>query len=197
MIAAIVLAAGRSERMGYSKPLLSLGQTTFLGAILATIETSRVEEVRVVLGGDAEEIRSSLALPEAVVVVNPDSASPMMASVKCGIRALPLEVKGFLLWPVDHPLVRPETVDLVVDAFEQRDAAVVVPRHGGRRGHPTLFAARLIPELLGAEEAVGARQVVHAHESEVYQVAVDDPGVVTDINTPETYRKMTGRRLPS
>ncbi len=195
MIAAIVLAAGRSERMGRPKALLSLGDTSFLGAILSTIEASRVEEVRVVLGEDAEQIRAAAAVPEPVVVVNPDSGSPMIASVRCGLRALPLEVKGVLLWPVDHPLVRPETVDLIVDAFEQREPAMVVPVHGGRRGHPALFAARLFPELLAAPDSAGARHVVHAREADLLEVPVEDAGVVTDIDTPETYEKVTGRKL--
>jgi len=195
MIVALVLAAGRSERMGRPKALLPLRETTFLGAILRTIESSRVEEARVVLGEDAGEIRAACGLRDPIVVLNRDAGSPMIASVRCGLRALPLETKGVLLWPVDHPLVRAETVDLIVDAFEQRQPGIVLPVCGGKRGHPVLFSTRLVPELVAAPDTAGARHVVRAHEGELLEVPVEDVGVVTDIDTPETYEKVTGRKL--
>lgn len=198
MITAVILAAGRSERMGdRPKPLLPCGETTFLGAILDTLAASRVDQVRVVLGHRAEEVRDALGLPEDVYTVNLLYDSGMLSSVQCGIRALPPETTAFLLWPVDHPLVQSTTVGRLVERFEAEDRPIVLPVHDGRRGHPVLFAARLAPELMQAPESLGARAVVRAHAKEVLEVPVGDPGVVTDIDTPEAYRSAFGRAIPA
>jgi CTP:molybdopterin cytidylyltransferase MocA len=192
-IAAVVLAAGRSERFGRLKPLLPAGATTFLGAILDTLATCRVDEVRVVLGHGAEEVKTALGLPEAVYTVNLNYDAGMLSSVRAGIHALPPDLAGFFLWPVDHPLVRAATIDLLVDAFANRGSPIVLPSHHGRRGHPVLFGAGLAPELVASADSVGARQVVHAHASEVLEVPVEDSGVVTDIDTPQAYEEAFGR----
>ena len=191
-IAAVVLAAGRSERMGRPKPLLPCCGTTFLGTVLDTLKASRVDDVRVVLGHRAEEIRVALLLPEEIYVVNPRYDAGMLSSVQTGIRALPADTAAFLLWPVDHPLVLADTVERIVEAFTSGGRGVVLPVHEGRRGHPVLFAARLAPALMAAPESVGARAVARAHAHEVLELPVDDAGVVTDINTPEAYREVFG-----
>ncbi len=196
MIAAVVLAAGRSDRMGRPKALLPIRGTTFLGAILDRLAASGVHEVRVVLGHAGGEVRDALALEDAIVVINADPDRGMLSSVRCGIAALPPGASGFLLWPVDHPLVSGETVARLVEAFEATGAPVVLPLHGGRRGHPVLFAAPLARELEAAPDGVGARGVVRAHERELVAVEVDDPGVVADIDTPEEYESAIGRPAP-
>jgi CTP:molybdopterin cytidylyltransferase MocA len=191
-LAAIVLAAGRSERFGRPKPLLPIGDATFLGAILDTIAASRIEEVRVVLGHAAEEVKAALGLSEEIFTVNLGYDAGMLSSVRAGIHALPAGLAGFFLWPVDHPLVRPATIDVLADAYERRGNPIVLPVYREARGHPVLFAASLAPELIASPDGVGARQVVHAHADKVLSVPVDDPGVVTDIDTPEAYREAFG-----
>ena len=195
MIVAIVLAAGRSERLGRSKPLAPCRDTTFLGAVLSTVSASLVDGVRVVLGHEADRVRTAMALPDDVVTVNLDHESGMLSSVQCGIAALPAEAEAFLIWPVDHPLVRTETVDALVRELTRTRAAVVLPVHGKRRGHPVVFAASLAAELMAAPVSRGARSVVRAHVDDRVELRVDDDGVVTDIDTPEAYLKSFGRPL--
>ncbi len=195
MIGAIVLAAGKSERMGRPKPLLPCRGSTFLGTVLDTLERAHVGAVRVVLGYHAEEVRRGCALPAGIVAINPDPTRGMLSSVRTGLAALPPNLDGFLLWPVDHPLVAPGTLRRLVSAFESSKAPVAVPVRGGRRGHPALFAMRLAAELEAAPEGEGARAVVRAHEAELVEVDVDDPGVVTGIDTPAAYAEAFGRPL--
>jgi len=193
VIAAIVLAAGKSERMGRPKPLLPCKGSTFLGTILRTLERSRVGAVRVVLGHGAEGIRRVTGLPDGIVAANPLPDRGMLSSVRCGIEALPEGVDGFLLWPVDHPLVGATTLDRLIAAFEASRPPLAIPTHDGRRGHPALFAASLIPEFENAPEDEGARAVVRAHAADLLEVGVNDAGVVTGIDTPEAYAAAFGQ----
>jgi molybdenum cofactor cytidylyltransferase len=193
IVGAVVLAAGRSARMGSPKPLLPCGGTSFLGAILRSLACSHVTAVRVVLGHAAADVRSAAALPDDLAVVNPAWETGMLSSVQCGLRALPPECEAFVLWPVDHPLATPSTVDRLIDLHVATRASVVIPVHEGRRGHPVLFSSSLRGELMSAPEALGARAVVRAHAHRLLEAVVDDPGVVADVDTPEDYERFLGR----
>lgn len=184
MIGAVILAAGASTRMGSPKALLTTPEgATFVEAILATLRAAGVESVRVVAAPGAS--------PVADAVINPDPSRGMLSSVQCGLRALPASCDAVLLWPVDHPLVTTGTVASMIDAFRAGDPPLVVPVHDRRRGHPVLFARRLVPELLAADPGIGARGVVHAHPDRL-ELAVEDPGVVADVDTPDDYRRLIG-----
>jgi molybdenum cofactor cytidylyltransferase len=193
VIGAIVLAGGKSERMGRPKPLLPCRGSTFLGTILDTLARTRVGAVRVVLGHYAKEIRTAVGLPRGSMVVNPKPDRGMLSSLRLGIAALPAGVSAFVVWPVDHPLVEAATVDRLIEAFETSGAPLLVPLHSGRRGHPTLFSMGLAPEIDAAPAAEGARAVVRAHARDVIEVAVDDRWVAAGIDTPEAYAAAFGR----
>ena len=196
MITAIVLAAGKSERIGRPKPLLPTSDgIPFLAAILDTMTSTAVDEVRVVVGHAAEQVIDLGGLVRHVIVHNRDFERGMLSSVQEGVRALPSGTTAFLIWPVDHPLVQADTVERIIAAWKERNAPVVVPVYQGKRGHPTLFSAKLGAELLRAPAEEGARAVVHAHEKQLVEVEVDDPGILTDIDTPQAYRKAFGRDL--
>jgi len=196
LITAIVLAAGKSERIGRPKPLLPTGDgTPFLTAILETMTNTAVDEVRVVVGHAAEQVIDVGGLVRHVIVHNREFERGMLSSVQAGIKALPPGTTAFLLWPVDQPLVLPDTVDRIIEAWKRLHAPVVVPVYRGKRGHPTLFSATLADELMRAPETEGARAVVHAFEKALAEVDVDDPGILTDIDTPQAYRKAFGRDL--
>ena len=190
MIGAIVLAAGASSRMGRSKAQLRAGPggRSFIDTIAETLAGARIFAVRVV-------VARGLPKPPRHAVVNPDPSAGMLSSVQCGLRAFGENPDAVFVWPVDHPLVERNTVVAMVAAFENSGAPVIVPTHGGRRGHPVLFAARVFPELLAADPSVGARCVVHAHDDRL-ELWVPDPGVVADIDTPEDYARVFGAMAP-
>ena len=131
----------------------------------------------------------------SIAGVNPDPSAGMLSSVQCGLRAFGDELAAVFVWPVDHPLVERDTVVAMIAALKSTGAPVVVPTHGGRRGHPVLFAARVFPELLAADRSHGARSVVHAHEDRL-ELPVTDGGVVVDIDTPEDYARVFGAVAP-
>ena len=186
MIAAVVLAAGASSRMGVPKWSLAAGDRgeTFLDAILATLREAGVTTVGVV-------VRPDFPRSGAPFVINPDPDRGMLSSLQCGLRALPPAWEAALAWPVDHPLVTAATVRKLIAAFETTRAPIVVPVHAGTRGHPALFAASVHGEIDAAHPGAGARAVVHAHQDRV-ELRVDDAGVTTGIDDADAYRRAFG-----
>ena len=190
MIAAIVLAAGKSERMGQPKALLTYHGRTFLEQILDTIRESSIESTIVVLGHDREAIESSVSL--GVSVFNEDYEKGMTTSFQTGIRALAPEVDGAVIFLVDHPVVDPQTVDLLISKF--LPGRIVLPVHEGRRGHPVLFSREVLGEILELSPTSGANVVVRRSQERITEVAVSQPGILVDIDTPENFERLKAAR---
>lgn len=191
MFAAIILAAGASERMGYPKALLPYRGRPFLAGILEACYAAGIERRVVVLGYYADKIKEEMDLSEATVAMNEELDAGPIGSVRAGLAALaPLPVDAVLVWPVDRPHVAVATVEAVLDAFRATHQPIVVPTHNGQRGHPVLFARKVFAELLGAPNDEGARAVVHKDAGRVAEVPVEDPAVLEDFNTPDDYKKL-------
>jgi molybdenum cofactor cytidylyltransferase len=193
MIAAIILAAGKSERMGRPKALLDYGGKSFLAHLIDVLGQTKVDLLRVVLGHRPEEILAEVEIPSAEVVINLEFELGMLSSLQAGIRSLAgLAVEAALVCPVDHPAVTPALVDQLIDAYRSSGRGIVIPVAGERRGHPVLFAACFFGELLRAPLEVGARHLVGSRPEEVFEVQTGDLGVLADIDTPEDYTRLTG-----
>jgi molybdenum cofactor cytidylyltransferase len=194
MIAAIILAAGESRRMGSPKaglpyPESDGSETTFLDHLLRAFGSSLAEPVVVVLGHDAENLARRFRFDAARVVTNRDYKGGMLSSIHTGLRAIEDDhVDGALVCPVDHPEIDPMVVDTLIRRFEEHRAPIVVPVHDGRRGHPVLFSSEVFSALMTAPKTVGARQVVWDHQQDLLEVEVSDAGVTVDIDTPSDYR---------
>jgi len=205
MIAAIILAAGESRRMGFPKALLPYGppegsdgpEPTFLGHLLDVMNRSRAEPIVVVLGHESERIRNAIAPASwgrARPVVNERYREGMLTSFVAGLDAVEKSsAEGTLVLPVDHPDVGPAIVDLLIGRFEETSRPIVLPVHRGRRGHPVLFSRAVFDEIRRAPESVGARQVVWDHQEDLLEVEVPDPGIGRDVDTPGDYRSFRGR----
>ncbi|MGH7568776.1 MAG: nucleotidyltransferase family protein [Gemmatimonadales bacterium] len=191
-LAGVVLAAGRSQRMGSSKALLDYRGEPFVVRILEAFEALDLKARVVVLGPDAARIRPALAAHECLIVENPDVDAGPISSLRAALRALSgVRPAAVIVWPVDLPHVRVATVERLVEAH-RRGSGVVVPSFGARRGHPIIWDASLFPDLETSADATreGARAVLHAHPDRITTVAVDDPAVVDDLNTPEDYERL-------
>jgi molybdenum cofactor cytidylyltransferase len=187
LISAIVLAAGKSERMGRPKALLPFAESTFLENILAAIHASSVKSVVVVLGHHRDAIESFVRIENSVF--NPDYEKGMITSLQTGIRALPLEAEGGLLCLVDHPVLNPTTIDALVKSF--RPGHIILPTFEGRRGHPVLFSREVLSEILDLPISSGANAVVWKQPSRVIEVPVNDRGILIDIDTPQQYEEFS------
>jgi len=198
MLAAVILAAGESSRMGRPKALLPSRGRTFLQHLLEITQHPRVGLTRVVLGAGGEEIRAALRLDPAQIVVNPDWPKGQLSSLQAAIRSLPAgTTEGLILCPVDHPLVSSTLIGKLIEALDSKHKLIVLPTYKNRRGHPVIFRASLYAKLLAASPELGARQVVWAHADAVEEVPTEEEGVVLNLNDPETLRRALESRDPA
>jgi CTP:molybdopterin cytidylyltransferase MocA len=190
MLAAAILAAGESRRMGTPKALIPYRGRTFVEHLLEVTRHPRVSVTRIVLGAGASEMREKLSGQEAAIVVNPNWDSGQLSSIHAAIRSLPEgTTEGLILCPVDHPVVSAKLVSELIDTFDASRKLIILPTFKGQRGHPVIFHATLYEELLSARPEIGARQVVWAHADDVAEVPTDEEGVTLNLNDPATLKK--------
>ncbi|MGH7419311.1 MAG: nucleotidyltransferase family protein, partial [Candidatus Rokuibacteriota bacterium] len=189
-------AGGLSSRMHSPKALLDFRGAPFAVRILEAFEALDLKTRVVVLGPDAPRIRPVLAAHDCVIIENPEPDSGPIGSLRLALAALrPVRPGAALVWPVDLPHVRLTTVERLIEAYRRAapptTPSAVVPVFAGRRGHPVIWDGSLFAELETSERATteGPRAIMRAHRSEVLAVAVDDPAVVDDLNTPEDYER--------
>jgi molybdenum cofactor cytidylyltransferase len=195
MIVAVVPAAGLSRRMGKCKQLLPFAGTTIIGHIVDELQRSRVDEVRVVIGHEADRLREELGPRGVRIVVNPDyERTDMLASIRCGLAELPPQCRAILVAPGDQPAVRAELIDAVIDCYLAGSGGIVVPCHASRRGHPVLFAAAYRAEILTGYDQVGLRGLLAVHADDLFELQVPASLMVSDMNYPEDYQRELARR---
>jgi molybdenum cofactor cytidylyltransferase len=194
MLAATVLAAGASARMGFPKALLKFHGRTFLATILDAIEALGVHRM-VVVGAESDKILSVHDLRDVQVVHNTEMEAGPIGSIRASVRAVETHpVDGLLVWPVDFPHVAVDTARVLIDGFELGTSSVVLPEYNSRGGHPVLFGRAVFPELLAAPDEQGARAVVRADPERVLRIPVTDAAVMDRLNTPRAYQDLLRRQ---
>ena len=191
MIVAVILSAGESSRMGQPKALLPIDGQTFIEKIVGALARTRVGQIIVVLGHDAEMLKRRLEHLAVAFLVNADYKSGQLSSLQTAVRRLQSdrECDGMLVHLVDHPYISSKLVDMMIERFYASNKLIVVPRYQGKRGHPVIFSRALFAELLNAPLDQGAKAVVNAHRDETLEIETDDPGIAVDVDTPELYRQ--------
>ncbi|HHW06031.1 MAG TPA: nucleotidyltransferase family protein [Clostridia bacterium] len=190
MIATLILAAGRGERMGRLKQLLPWGRNVLLGQTISIYRQAGAGPVLVVVGHAKERIMAQLAGLDVIWVENKAYGQGMSSSLKAGVQALPEEAEAVLLALGDMPLIKTETVRHITRVFYERRSSIIVPTFQGRSGHPVLMAKELFPRLLNVSADVGARQVIRDNPHLVCYLPVEDPGILIDVDEPEAYEKL-------
>ena len=189
-VAAIVLAAGRSTRMGGPNKLLEMISGKPLVRIAAEQAlASRASPVVVVSGHERARVEAALAGLDVRLVHNPDYAQGLSTSVKAGLAALPPESEAAIVCLGDMPQVTSALIDRLIAAFDpERNALVVLPTFSGKRGNPVLWSRRFFPELIALEGDVGARHLIGAYPEVVTEVPVENAAAMVDIDTPDALR---------
>jgi CTP:molybdopterin cytidylyltransferase MocA len=191
-IAAIILAAGRSSRMGTHKALLPLGTLTVLEQVVRVFLAAGVSEIRIVTGFDRcalIPVISQLAVQE---IVNPNFEDGMYSSVQIGVASLDPRCHGFFIHPVDIPAISPETISSLMNVPGFDSTHIVTPEYEGRRGHPPLFGESFRDLLLTTTHSSGLAGFLNAHTDAIITVQVKDPGIRMNMNTPADYHQIQG-----
>ncbi len=187
-IAAILLAAGRSRRMGAFKPLLPFGGVCVAEACVASLRAGGAGRVVVVVGHRGAEVRAALAHLEGLsFAVNEAEGSEMGVSVARGVEALSDAAEAVLVALVDQPAVPPSEIERLVEARRRTGARLVLPEWEGRGGHPLLVDLSLREELLNVVPEKGLRALLDAHRAEVLRVPAASPYIARDMDTWEDY----------
>ncbi|MBS4028819.1 MAG: nucleotidyltransferase family protein [Ignavibacteriales bacterium] len=190
MIAAIILAAGKSSRMGTPKALLKIGEKTFLEHIINVLQASEVGEIVVVLGADANTISNTLHWFSGRIVINNDWEQGQLSSVIVGLNALDEKIfDGAMIFPVDHPSVSVDIVKNLIQEFYRSEKRIIVPVYNGKRGHPTIFAKSLWGEIKNAPVEIGVRYILHKHNADVDEIHIIERSVIDNITSPADYEE--------
>ena len=193
-IAAVVLAAGFSERMGQPKALLKLGPSVFLETIYQLLDESGFDPLLTVLGDDFQEIYKSIKKKRNILFLrneHPDKGQ--LSSFQLALRHVPWDSPGCLMVLVDHPMVTLPTYLYLNESAKNSPDKIIVPVYQGKRGHPVYWTRDLFDELLQTDHAKGARQVAINNQHLIVELEVDDEGVLIDIDTPEEYQAYLSR----
>jgi molybdenum cofactor cytidylyltransferase len=194
-VAAIVLAAGMSRRMGQPKVLLPWTQkSTILEHIINQLLLARVDHIVVVTGNRAGEVRRLATGRGVEVVHNPDYESgEILSSVKAGLSALPDHIAGAMIVLGDQPRIQPKVVSQVMMAYAEGRGYLVAPRYQDERGHPILIDRRYWSEFLALPADGAPRDVLKKYKDQIAHVDVDTDSVLRDVDTPDDYQRERGR----
>lgn len=186
-IAAIVLAAGQSRRMGAFKPLLPFGTSTIIRTVLNNLRAAGVASNIVVIGHRAGELRAHLADWPITFAHNAETASAMGVSIACGVACLPDTAEAVLIALGDCPAVPVAVSKALLEVWHADCCQVIVPEHAGRGGHPVLIGREFFADLLRLDETGGLRGFLAQHAAQVRRVAVDSPYIRRDLDTWDDY----------
>ncbi len=186
-LAAVILAAGESSRMGRPKALLPFRGGTFLSVLAGTLEHF-CSPIYAVFGFDAEKLMAQ-APPSVVPVKNPDYQLGMLTSLQAGLRAMRQLPARILFTLVDHPAVGPETVT----ALLRSGGPLVIPRYAGKRGHPVIVGREIAREFVAEPPTSKLSDLINRNSALIQYLDLDDPGVCDDIDDPQVYRELLAR----
>ncbi len=196
-IAALILAAGQSRRMGeVNKLLVEIGGRAMVRRVADAVLASSVGPVVAVLGHERDRVRAAFSGSKVRCIYNPDFAGGISTSLKRGLAALPDDIDGVLVCLGDMPLLGTGEIDRLIDAFNPTEGrAIIVPTRRGKRGNPVLWAKRFFPEMQEIAGDVGARHLIGAYPEVVVEIEMDGEGVVLDIDTPEALANYLGGKI--
>ena len=189
-ISGIILAAGLSTRIGEPKQLLPFEGSTIIEIVIDNLLGSKLDEVVVVIGHEAEKVKACIQHKPVKIVVNPDYRCGMLASTQCGVRAISESADAFAVALVDQPFIASDLINLVVEAHTQTDCGISLPSYNNRRGHPVIFDRSYAADILALEpENGGVRSLFRKYAHDIHYAVVDTDCVLRDIDYRKDYEE--------
>jgi molybdenum cofactor cytidylyltransferase len=189
-ISGLLLAAGLSTRIGEPKQLLPFGCSTMIETVVDNLLASKLNEVLVVIGHEAEKVKARIQHKPVKIVFNPDYQRGMLTSAQCGVRLIFESADAFALFLVDQPFITSELIDRVIDAYAQTNRGIVLPSYHHRRGHPVIFNRRYVADILAlSQESEGVKSLYGKYADDIHYVIVDTDRVLRDIDYREDYEQ--------
>lgn len=183
----IVLAAGESKRIGSPKALLKINAETFVEHIANILHNSGIQNIIIVAGAHYEEIQKNVE--NIQVVFNAQHSLGQFSSLQTALREIPKQIDFVIVWPVDLPLVRKETIATLLTATQNQKNPITVPAYHGKKGHPVIYSAETITKILSMEPTQTGKELFEYFEGRIAITNVEDPAVLIDIDTPEDYER--------
>jgi molybdenum cofactor cytidylyltransferase len=197
-IAALLLAAGRSSRMGANKMLAEIDGRPMVARTAQRLLSSHARPIIAVLGNQADEVDGALGKLPIARVINPDFAEGLSTSLIRGLTALPADIDGVVVCLGDMPLISGRDLDRLIAAFNPLEGrAIVVPTRRGKRGNPILWARQFFPEMMALSGDSGARRLIDDHADVVAEIEMDSDAIFIDIDTPQALAELRERVKPS
>jgi molybdenum cofactor cytidylyltransferase len=198
-IAALILAAGRSTRMGKANKLLAdVYGRPMIARVAAAVQDSQADPAIVVTGYEREGIEAALAGQGLVFAHNPDFDAGLSSSLHRGLAALPEHVDGVVVCLGDMPRVSAVVIDRLIAAFDPPEGRTIcLPTWQGKRGNPVLFARRFFAEMHAISGDQGARALIGEYPEAVCEVAMSDDGVLSGVDTPEALASLQSGGKPT
>lgn len=191
MISAIILAAGKSLRMGVPKLLLLIEGKSLLQHVIDSALKSKVDDVVVVLGAEAAKLKREIKPGKARIIVNTSYEEGQSTSLRAGLQSINPKSRAVIILLGDQPFINKATINALVDKYQESGSPVVAPVYNGKRGNPVLFDRSLIPELLSASGDQGGRKIVEKYIDRIATIEIDSAIVGIDIDTWDDYQKMS------
>ena len=189
MISAILLAAGEAKRMGKPKQLLPLGGKSILEHSLNNLLASRVNEVIVVVGYEAEAVAKKVAARPVRIAVNPNYKQGMSTSLVKGLGLVSDGTKAVMVALADQPFISSQVINQLIEEFATHKKGIAVPVYKGKRGHPIIFAIKYRDELLGLSGDTGGKEILERHPDDVLEVDTGSEDIHRDIDDMKSYEK--------
>jgi len=193
MIVTILLAAGRSVRMGQTKQLMPFADSTILEQTIDRYLASNTEKILVVLGYQADEIKRTIADKPVRIITNIAYENGMSTSIIAALKLLDIETEAIMIGLGDQPLIDSRTIDKLIDEYHRQNKGIIIPLYHKKRGHPIIMNIKYKKELLEMTGDAGAREIIHRHQEDTLEVPVTDEGVCVDIDTPDSYQSAVKR----
>lgn len=183
-IIGIILAAGKSERMGMPKPLVKFEKSTFLDSAIASLK-DLTQKIVIVLGYQANMLKKTIRTSRNIeVITNNQYEKGQLSSIKCALKHIKKEHwNGIILSLIDHPGISRKLVKKLILAFKKTNK-IIIPVYKGRRGHPVIFPREFFNEILKLPVSKGANEILKKHNDKVYELNTNEPSILKNINTP-------------